>query len=138
MLIASTSQAYGVSEPTLYRALAERVRPKALRRADRGVPRVLPAEEMERYCELVAAIKVRTSNRKRRHLSTGESIRLLEVSGVSTPDGFVKVAAGTLNKTTVNRYLHQWGYDRATLGRPPLRGCKPEPPIFPVVRQTQQ
>jgi hypothetical protein len=119
LLIASTAQAYGVSEPTLYRALAERGRPKALRRADRGVPRLLPVDEMERYCELVAAIKVRTSNKKGRHLSTGQSIRLLEVSGVSTPDGFVKLAMGTLNKTTVNRYLHQWGYDRATLGRPP-------------------
>jgi hypothetical protein len=26
---------------------------------------------------------------------------------------------GTLNKTTVNRYLKQWGYDRTTLRRPP-------------------
>ena len=119
LLVATTAMAYGVSEPTLYRALAERVRPKALRRADRGIPRLLQSEEMERYCELIAAIKVRTSNKKGRHLSTGESIRLLEVSGISTPDGFVKLPAATLNKTTVNRYLHQWGYDRATLGRPP-------------------
>ena len=119
LLVATTAMAYGVSEPTLYRALAERVRPKALRRADRGMPRLLQSEEMERYCELIAAIKVRTSNKKGRHLSTGESIRLLEVSGISTPDGFVKLPAATLNKTTVNRYLHQWGYDRATLGRPP-------------------
>jgi hypothetical protein len=119
LLIAATAQAYGVSEPTLYRALAERGRPKALRRADRGVPRLLSVEEMERYCELIAAIKVRTSNKKGRHLSTAQSIRLLEVSGISTPDGFVKLQAGTLNKTTVNRYLHQWGYDRATLGRLP-------------------
>lgn len=119
LLIESTAQAYDVSEPTLYRALAERVRPKALRRADRGVPRLLPTEEMERYCELIAAIKVRTSNKKGRHLSTGECIRLLEVHGIETPGGFVKVPAGTLNKTTVNRYLNQWGFDRATLGRPP-------------------
>jgi len=49
----------------------------------------------------------------------GQSIRLLEASGVSTPDGFVKLAMGTLKKTTVNRYLHQWGYDRASLGRSP-------------------
>jgi len=119
LLLAATAQSYGVSEPTLYRALAERVRPKALRRADRGVPRLLSAEDMERYCELIAAIKVRTSNKKGRHLSTGESIRLLEVCGIETPDGFVKIQPGTLNKTTVNRYLQQWGYDRATLSRPP-------------------
>lgn len=119
LVVAETAQAFGVSEPTLYRALAERCRPKALRRADRGAPRVLPAEQLEHYCELIAAIKVRTSNKKGRHLSTAESIRLIETFGIDTPDGHVQAAAGTLNKTTVNRYLKQWGYDRATLGRPP-------------------
>ena len=119
LLVASAAHAYGVSEPTLYRALADRVRPKALRRADRGRPRLLSMEELERYCELIAAIKVRTSNKKGRHLSTGECIRLLVECGVSTPDGFVKLPAGMLNKSTVNRYLLQWGFDRATLGRPP-------------------
>ena len=74
---------------------------------------------MERYCELIAAIKVRTSNKKGRHLSTAESIRLLETFGIETPDGLVRVPAGTLHKTTVNRYLRQWGYDRMTLSRQP-------------------
>jgi len=81
---------------------------------------VLPAEQLERYCELIAAIKVRTSNKKGRHLSTAESIRLIETFGIDTPDGHVQAPAGTLNKTTVNRYLKQWGYDRTTLGRPPV------------------
>jgi hypothetical protein len=31
---------------------------------------------MEYYWELIAALKVRTSNKKGRHLSTGEAIRL--------------------------------------------------------------
>ena len=39
---------YGVSEQTLYRALAERARPRALRRSDRGTPRVLPQDKMPR------------------------------------------------------------------------------------------
>ena len=119
LVVAEAARALGVSEPTLYRALAKRYRPQALRRADRGTPRALPAEQMERYCEIIAAIKVRTSNKKGRHLSTGESIRLIEAFGIDTPDGHVRVSAGTLNKTTVNRYLQQWGYDRTTLGRPP-------------------
>jgi hypothetical protein len=55
---------YGVSEQTLYRALRERTRPKLVRRTDRGAPRILPQERMERYCELIAAMKVRTSNKK--------------------------------------------------------------------------
>jgi hypothetical protein len=54
-VIAETAQVFGVSEPTVYRALAERCHPKALRRSDRGAPRVLPAEQRERYCDLIAA-----------------------------------------------------------------------------------
>jgi hypothetical protein len=119
LAVAETARGFGVSEPTLYRALAERCRPKGLRRADRGAPRVLPADQLERYCELIAAIKMRTSNRKGRHLSTAESIRLLENFGIETPEGLVQATLGSLNKTTVNRYLRQWGYDRTTLGRPP-------------------
>lgn len=90
LAVAEAARGYGVSEPTLYRALAERCRPKGLRRADRGMPRVLPSDQMERYCELIAAIKMRTSNRKGRHLSTVESIRLLEKFGIETPEGLVR------------------------------------------------
>lgn len=114
-----TAGLYGVSEQTLYRALAARARPKALRRADRGTPRALPKEAMERYCELIAAIKVRTSNKKGRHLSTTGALRLIEEFGVDTPDGHVHTPKGLLNKTTVNRYLQQWGYDRTSLSRQP-------------------
>ncbi|MEG3991253.1 hypothetical protein QUA13_29725 [Microcoleus sp. S28C3] len=88
-------------------------------RADRGEPRVVPKATLERYCEVIAAIKVRTSNRKRRHLSTGEAIRLLEERGIHTPDGHVLVPSGLLKVTTVNRYLKQWGYDWERLMRQP-------------------
>src|SRR5260370_21087838 len=74
---------------------------------------------MEYYCELIAAIKVRTSNKKGRHLSTGEAIRLIEEFGVETPDGLVKAQKSTFKTTTVNRYLRQWGYDHETLRRQP-------------------
>lgn len=55
---------------TLYRDLRERIRLKALQRSDRGKPRKLPQDEMEFYCEVIAALKVRTSNKAGRHLST--------------------------------------------------------------------
>ena len=110
---------YGVSETSLYRALRLHLRPKALRRADHGAPRVLPREKMERYCELIAAVKVRTSNQKARCLSTGETIRLLEEFGIETPDGLVKIDPGLLKLSTVNRYLLRWGYDKTTLRRQP-------------------
>ena len=59
---------------------------------------------MEYYCELIAAIKVRTSNKKGRHLSTGEAIRLIEEFGIETPDGLIKAQKSMFKTTTVN-----WG-----------------------------
>jgi hypothetical protein len=119
-MIHETAELYGISEQSLYRALAKCRRPKALRRSDRGVPRVLPADQMEHYCELIAALKVRTSNRKGRHLSTPEAIRLIEEFGVQTPEGLVKVPPALLKSTTVNRYLRLWGYDKSTWVRQPV------------------
>ncbi|MCP5117717.1 MAG: transposase family protein [bacterium] len=119
LLVEEKAHLYGVSTDTLYRALREKAAPKALRRSDHGVPRVMSAQEMERLCEVIAAIKVRTSNRKGRHLSTAEAIRLLEDLGIKTPEGYVQVPKAVLKKTTVNRYLKQWGYDHRALGRPP-------------------
>jgi hypothetical protein len=107
MVMHDTAALYGVSEQTLYRALAASARRKALRRADRGVPRALPKDQLERYCEFIAAIKVRTSNRKGRHLSTTGAVRLIEDFGIDTPDGHVQPPKGLLNKTTVNRCLQQ-------------------------------
>lgn len=119
LVMQDTARLYGVSEATLYRALAARGRPKIVRRVDRGTPRILPQAQLERYCELIAAIKVRTSNKKQRHLSTGEAIRLLEEFGLETPDGFVQAPKGRLTRTTVNRYLQQWGFDRGSLLQQP-------------------
>lgn len=118
-IMQETAALYGISESTLYRALRDHNRPKPLRRSDRGKPRILPAEEMEAYCEIIAAIKIRTSNKKACHLSTSGCIRLLEEFGLETPKGFVKADPGQLKKTTVNHYLKQWGYDRNYLVRQP-------------------
>jgi len=114
-----TANLYGVSESTLYRALNVHNRPKPLRRSDCGKPRILPADEMEMYCEIIAAMKIRTSNKKSRHLSTSECIRLLQDFGLDTPSGFFKADPGQLKKTTVNHYLKLWGYDRNYLVRQP-------------------
>ena len=110
---------YGVSIKSLYRALRLHRRPKALRRADQGIPRVLPQDKMEHYCEVIAAVKMRTSNQKGRCLSTGQTIRLLEEFGIKTPDGLVQAEPGLLKRSTVNRYLSQWGYDKKTWSRQP-------------------
>jgi len=104
-LIRQATSLYGISRATLYRGLKDQLRPKAVRRGDRGVPRKLPAGELARLCEIIAALKVRTTNGKGRHLSTARAIALLEEHGVETPDGHVRPARGLLKKTMVNHYL---------------------------------
>ncbi len=76
--IAAVAQVYGVSSTTVYRALRALLKPCAVHRRDRGTPRVLPQAELERYCELIAALKLRTTNKQGRHLSTQRAIELLE------------------------------------------------------------
>ena len=118
-LITETAALYGISSVTLYRLLQEHSRPKSLRRADKGKPRKLSASEMESYCETIAAFKIRTLNKKGRHISTARAIELLEEYGVDTPNGFVQPQKGLLTKTTVNRYLKAWGYDTERMTRQP-------------------
>jgi len=118
-LMQDTAALYGVAEVTLYRAVRERTRPRAVRRADAGIPRVLPRAQLERYCEVIAAMKLRTANKQGHHLSTAEALRLLEAYGVETPEGHMQVPRALLTKATVNRYLKRWGYDWATLLHPP-------------------
>ncbi|MBP0020971.1 MAG: hypothetical protein J7647_25860 [Cyanobacteria bacterium SBLK] len=118
-LVEETAEFYGVSRDTLYRALRERPHLHSVRRTDAGVPRVMSKTTLESYCEAIAALKIRTSNRKGRHLSTVQAIRLLEEHGIETPNGHLQAPEGLLKKTTVNRYLKRWGYDRERLTRQP-------------------
>ena len=118
-LVEETANLYGVSIDTLYRALRNSSRPKSINRSDSGTPRKLPINEMELYCEVIAAMKIRTSNKKGRHVSTARAIELLEDYGMDTPGGFIKPLKGLLTKATVNRYLKTWGYDHLTMTRQP-------------------
>jgi hypothetical protein len=118
-LMAGAAELYGISRPTLYRQLREQLRPRAAHRADRGRPRAMPEATLERYCELVAALKVRTENGKGRRLSTARAIELLERHGVETPDGLVQAPEGRLRRATVDRYLQLWGLDHDRIARPP-------------------
>jgi hypothetical protein len=118
-MIAAAAELYGVSRATLYRGLRRQLHPRPLHRSDRGKPKVIPAAELERYCETIAAMKLRTLNGKGRHLSTAQAIRILEEYGVETPDGPVRLPRGLLSKATANRYLKEWGYDHDRMTRPP-------------------
>jgi hypothetical protein len=117
--VASAADLYGVSVDTVYRAMHTVNRPHAAHRADQGKPRVLDPAELQRYCEIVAALKLRTTNKQGRHLSTKRAIELLEEHGVETPEGLVKAPAGVLHRPTVNRYLKVWHLDQPRLRRAP-------------------
>lgn len=110
---------YGVSPTTVYRALRNFPKLRTVHRADRGNPRVLPKVELERYCELIAALKLRTTNKQGRHLSTQRAIQLLEEYGVETDQGLIRVPQGVLHKSTVDVYLRQWHLDQPRLKRQP-------------------
>ncbi len=123
-LVQEFADLYGVSKSTIYRRLRKRKKPKALKRSDCGTPRVARKAELERFCQIIAAMKIRTRNKKGRHLPTSAAIRLLEDYGIETPgDGLIKAPKALLKKATVNRYLKKWGYDiaRLTIEPPAVR-----------------
>jgi hypothetical protein len=109
LLVEETATLYGVSVSTVIRALRDYRQPHAVNRSDYNKLRVMPQSEMKRYCELVAALKLRTTNKKGCRLSTRECIHLLEAHGVNTPEGVIKADEGILKRTTVERYLKRWG-----------------------------
>ena len=74
VLLKSTAQLYAVSRATLYRLLRGDRRPKDAHRADRGRPRSMPAPEIERWCEIVAAMKIRTWKASHQHRSAAKAV----------------------------------------------------------------
>lgn len=119
LIIKEAAVFYGISESSLYRGLGKHNRLKIVHRKDYNNPRIIDQSEMKLYCEIIAALKIRTSNKKGRHLSTKECIRLLENSGVETPNGLIKAPVGLLKKTTISRYLNRFGLGRVALSIQP-------------------
>ena len=117
-IIGRAAEAYGISIWTMYRALRDLHRPKSVRRSDHGTTRAVPSADMDRYAEIIAALKIRTSNKKGRHLSTARAIRLIQEDGVETPDGLVKAPPGLLKRATVDRVLRNSGLDYSRVIRP--------------------
>jgi hypothetical protein len=78
----------------------------------------MPAAEIERWCEIVAAMKVRTTNKKGRHLSTARILQLLAHHGVETPEELQKLPAGRLTASTLNRHLRRLAHDARAAGDP--------------------
>lgn len=117
--VASFGELYGVSTTTVYRAINALHKPRLAHRSDHGRPRLMPKAELERYCELIAALKLRTSNKQGRHVSTRRAIDLLENYGVETPQGLVRPPKGLLHKSTVDGYLQVFHLDHPHVTREP-------------------
>lgn len=117
--IATVAQLYGVSATTVYRSLHRTLRPRTAHRRDHGRPRVMSRPDLEYYCELIAALKLRTTNKAGRHLSSGRAIQLLEEYGVETLQGLVRAPAGVLSVPMINRWLSLYRLDQPRLLREP-------------------
>jgi len=114
-IIQRTADLYDVSRATMYRALELQPKPKSLQRTDSGKSRKVPLSELIEYCEIIAALKVRTQNKKGRHISTVRAIQILEEHGVETPKGLIKAPPGLLGRSFVNRYLNIFGYEHSSM-----------------------
>ncbi|EGY29599.1 Integrase core protein [Candidatus Regiella insecticola 5.15] len=117
--ISAVAVLYNLSTTTVYRVLRLLHRPKTAHRTDHGKSRILPPAALQRYCELIAALKLRTTNKQGRHVSTQRAIELLEEFGVETAKGLVKAPKGLLQRSTVNRYLSLLKLDYPYLLREP-------------------
>ena len=115
LIIEEAATFYGVSSSTIYRLLQKYDKLSTVRRADYNNPRLIQHEEMKKYCQLIAALKIRTSNKKGRHLSNKACIKILEDYGVETENGLVKVPVGLLKKSTISFYLRRFGLDHLSL-----------------------
>lgn len=109
-LVDEFAQSFGVTPSTVYRQLRLCIDFSLHKRKDFNQPRAISADDMIMYCRLIAALKIRTSNKNNRHLSTPKCIEILELHGVETVHGLVKAPVGVLKKSTVNRYITQWGF----------------------------
>ncbi|WP_116964764.1 DDE-type integrase/transposase/recombinase [Fastidiosibacter lacustris] len=114
-LVCDFANSFGVSESTVRRQLREHIHFSKVSRLDKNTPRVISKSDMLLYCRVIAALKLRTSNKKNKHLSTQQCIKILENYGVETAEGFVISSKGLLKKTTINRYLKNWGYDPTSM-----------------------
>jgi len=115
LIIKEEAEFYGVSKATIYRSLRKYNKLSIVTRIDYNRPRIIKHEEMKKYCELIAALKLRTTNKKGRHLSNAACIRILEEHGIETNEGLVKVPAKLLKKSTISFYLRRFGLEYSAL-----------------------
>ena len=114
-LVSQCAKDFGVSPSTVYRQLKSRLEKKAAYRKDHHKPRACSEADMRKYCEVIAAMRLRAKNKKRHGISTPRCINLLETTGVYLENDLIIIPNGLLNKSTVNRYLRTWGLNDSAM-----------------------
>jgi hypothetical protein len=109
-LIQEVAECYQLSEATVYRQLTRLMLHPAKRvvRKDKGHSRIIKDDDLHYYCQLIAAMKIRSMNSKKHMLSTARCIKFLEEDGVDVKGRAIKVALNLLKVSTVNTYLKHY------------------------------
>jgi hypothetical protein len=107
-LVENTAFMFRCSCETVYRQLARLRSPRSCTRRDQGHPRSAAEADLKRWVEIVAAIKLATRNRKRRHISTARAIELAE-EGVFIDGCFEQIPKGVLRRSNCDRWMRQLG-----------------------------
>ena len=118
-LVQEIGETFGLTERTIYRYLKERDRLKLTHRRDAKKPRIMTEDDARGYAEIVAALRVRTTNKNGRKLPVKVCIRLLEESGVMIDGALIKAPPGLLKVQTIYRYLSNYGYTAAKMSIQP-------------------
>ena len=86
-----------------------RLHPKErVTRKDKGCSRIIKDEELHYYCQLIAAMKIRSMNGNKHIISTQRCIQFIENDGVMIKDKTIKAPKHLLKVSTVNHYLHHY------------------------------
>ena len=109
-LVQEVATHYQLSESSVYRQLNQlSLHPNERKfRKDKGTPRVIIEEELFHYCQLIAAMKIRSMNSKKHLLSTASCIKLLEEDGVKIKGRIITAPKGKLRVSTINKYLNHY------------------------------
>ena len=91
-LVNEVALRYQLSETTVYRQLKKlMLHPKArLTRKDRGCSRIIKDDELHYYCQLIAAMKIRSMNGNKHVISTQRCIQFIENDGVLIKNRIIK------------------------------------------------
>lgn len=109
-LVQEVALRYQLSETTVYRQLRNlMLHPvERMTRKDKGCPKIIKEEELYHYCQLVAAMKIRSMNGKKHMLSTAQCIKFLEDDGVTVKNRTIKAPKNLLKVSTINNYLNHY------------------------------